>query len=483
MTNSRYRIALHDLRQWRPTPGIECMDLDPSSARVRMPWTVPTGAVAVIAALVVALSLPARAVSLVDLAEALQNAKAVHVSRYLVDNDKPAEPYMQEWREGAKYRYSGGLDGRFPQTSQGHDGKRGWSVSFEDMAVNIGIDLMKREPKPLETIDTMVAEFRKSARDGAGVTRRQEGKVEIVTFEGKERSNGYRFRYEVSAERSTGLPIEQRRYNLASSGKWVLRGLVKFEYPSDIPDAVFAPQVPDGFAVYDYDKVVSDMSRAFTNGESKTVHSVTVTLLGALQEQDGTVYLLWKGGAAPPLFASVAVHAADGTQHAAEFFYEADDRSRPRNYGVAPKKPKPPVAREDLLIKLGPLGWHKGEPFYCLRFNPRRMKPNSAQTYRVVLPVCEKVGAYVQQPNGWVRHQAVGKEVGAATFDVTTTPIQQWWWVFEKLDPDKMFGYGLYPATNIGMTKEQVSAYKREQFARMEREMMENRTVRVFGGQ
>jgi hypothetical protein len=341
---------------------------------------------------------------------------------------------------------------------------------------------MPGEGKALDTVDKMVEQFRTSAKAGAVVTRVEKGEFDVVTFEGKSKYDGSRFKFEISAERKSGLPLEQRKYIWSTTGKWTLRGLVRYEYPADIPDSLFAPQVPEGFALIDNDKVLERLRVAFSGGgEARTVGGITITLLGAVQENDGTVYVLWKGGATPPMLASAAVFDTSGKQHVAEFFFEDDDRTRERNYGVQPKNPKPPVPRDQMIVKLRPLGWHKGEPFYCLRFNPGRFVPNTPREYNVVLPVSKPVAPYFKQPTGWVKHESTGKEVGTATFRLTTLPVYSWWSIVGALDPDKMSRYGLYSPTNIGMTKEEVKAARHERFLREEWEMMRHSTTRVVG--
>ncbi len=483
MGNSSYKSALRNLRRWRPTKGLETLAGTPRTKKrpIALVASTGVGAAIVVAALLVAQ--PARAVSLTDIAQALQNARALHASHYLVDGGKPGEPHMQEWREGMKYRYRTGLPERIPESDSGSDGKRSWWVAFEDKCVNVGVSMRQSGGEALETVDKMVEQFRTSAKAGAVLTRVRKGEFDVVTFEGKTKYDGSRFKFEVSAERKSGLPLEQRKYNWSTTGKWILRGLVRYEYPADIPDDVFAPQVPEGFALLDNDKAVDSIVAALSGGgDSQTVEGVTITFLGALQERDGTVYLLWKGGAPPPMQASAAVFDSVGKQHVAEFFYEDDDRARERNHGIASKNPAPPVPRDQIVKKIRPLGWHKVVPFYCLQFNPERVIPNTAREYKVLLPVSKSVAPYLKQPDGWVKFESSGQEVGTATFRVKTIPIYSWWFVYVKIDPDKMFNYGTYPATNIGMTAEEVRVQKHERFLRMEREMMLPRSSSFKGG-
>lgn len=420
--------------------------------------------------------------TLADIARAIQSAKALQAKHYFVDNGEPGEPYMQEWREGKKYRYRSGLANRIPESDSGSDGARGWYVAYEDMCVNVGTGMRQATVDGLETVDKLIEQFNNSAKAGAVVTRLPKGEFDIVTFEGKSKYDGSRFKFEVSTERKSGLPLEQKKYNWSTTGKWVLRGLVRYDYPADIPDETFQPQVPSGFVLIDNDKAVSRIVSAFASGESRTVRGTTVTLLGALQERDGTVYVLWKGGAAPPMLASAAVFDSAGKQHVADFFYEDDDRTRERNHGVPPKNPKPPAPRDAIVKRIRPLGWHKGEPFYCLKFNPERVRPNVARSYKVTLPVSEPTTPYFKQPDGWVKFESSGTEVGTAMFDLTTIPVYDWWFVYQQIDPDKMFQYNNYPATNIGMTEEEVKRQKHERFLRMEREMMAPRPSSFMGG-
>ena len=210
------------------------------------------------------------------------------------------------------------------------------------------------------------------------------------------------------------------------------------------------------------------------NAPKQTVKGIEIVLLGAFQEQDGTVRILWTGGGVPPLFAEAAVFDTDGKQKLVDFWFEDDDRTRERNYGIPPKNPPPRVPRDEIVRKLRPMGFHKGEPYYCLHFNPGRRVPNEPTTYNVVIPVCKFVDPYIQQPGKYLKHEVNGKQVGVATFRVTTVPVRHWSWVdLDRIDPDRMgFRTGLYHAKNIGLTPEKLAELRSESLKRFMDEMV-----------
>ncbi|MCH7904256.1 MAG: hypothetical protein IH944_06770 [Armatimonadetes bacterium] len=476
MVDRRFRKALKSVRATAPTTGIETVYaryrvFDRPVKRIK--GAALYSALALIPVLVTVatllLSQPAKAVTLADMADALESENAVHITYRFVDSGIEGDVYREEWREGTKYRRWSGLARRIPRSDSGFDGRRSWRVDFEGKNVEIGIRLPGNQINELETIDDIIKRYRLVSRENPKIERKVVNGMETLVFQAHLKYDYSPFRIEVTADPETSLPIEQKKFSITSQGKWVLQWIVRFEYPDDIPDEVFEPQVPEGFVAYDCDKIVRDLLAGFKGDAPKqTVKGIEIVLLGAFQERDGTVRILWTGGAVPPLFAEAAVFDTSGKQHLVDFWFEDDDRTRERNYGIPPENPPPRVAREDIVVKLRPMGFHKGEPYYCLQFNPGRVEPNQAVTYNVVIPVCEPVEPYIQKPGEYVAHRASGKQVGYATFRVTTIPVRGWGFVItDQIDPDHLFVTGRYSAKNIGITQEEEAALRKERRKRV----------------
>jgi hypothetical protein len=440
-------------------------------------------------AVVFFLARPAQAVDLAGMAGALQKAKAVH----LVQRSAKGTILHEKWQSGPKWRsehnYWVSVGDKKPQGDirpvSGFDGRDRWQVTPWDSSVQIGITVdgeFAPGDEPDKAMD-IIDDYAKYALYPS-VDRVRRGKFDVVTFVGKNRTNFEKFKVEVTADPETQLPVEQRMYHFTKERTWALSSTIAFDYPSAIDDAFFSPVIPQGFVVYNYREILQTFESAFGGAApSQTVNGVTVSLIGALQSEDGQVLVLWKGGAVPPMFARAAVFSSEGMQLVAGFWYEADDRTRERNYGIPPKNPPPKIPREQMVIKLRPMGFYKGEPFYCLKFNAGRVEPNKAQSYNVVIPVCEQVEPYFQQPTPqWIRHEATGREVGVASFRVTTIPVKSWFSVHDKLDPEHMSIIGAYRATNIGMTKEQIAAYQSKAMKREMAEMRESSVIKFVRG-
>ena len=483
MGTKQYEKALKSVRATAPTMGIETVyaryqAFDRPVRRIK--GAVLYSGLALIPVLAtiatLLLSRPAEAVTLADMADALSSQNAVHITYRPVNGGVEGDVYREEWRKGTKYRHRYGFVfvRRDPQWwDSGFDGQSTWWVDFQHKSVEIGISLPGYQNRELETIDDIIERYRSASRENPKIERKVVNGLETLIFQAHRKYDYSPFRVEVTADPETSLPIEEKTFRITSQGKWVLGGIVRFEYPDDIPDEFFEPQVPEGFVVYDYDKIVRGLLAGFKGDAPKqTVKGIEITLLGAFQERDGTVRILWTGGAVPPLFAEAAVFDTGGRQHLVDFWFENDDRTRERNYGIPPENPPPRVAREDIVKKLRPMGFHKGEPYYCLQFNPGRVEPNQPVTYNVVIPVCKPVEPYIQQPDKYVKHEASGKQVGYATFRVTTIPVRGWGFVItDQIDPDHMFVTGRYSAKNIGLTTEEEAALRKERRKRFFEEM------------
>ncbi len=492
MVNSRYRQALVGLRRWKPEDSITQLvtgrRTDQRRKLVRG-FGLSVGLAGALSIIGVAfiLARPAQAVDFARMANALKEAKAVH----LVQRSAKGTVLQERWQSGPKWRsehnYWLSMNGTKPQGDikpvSGFDGRDRWQVTPWDNSVQIGMTVdgeFTPGDEPDKAID-IIDDYAKYALYPS-VERVRRGQFDVVTFTGKNRTNFDKFKVEVTADPETQLPVEQRMYSFTKERTWDLSSTINFDYPKSIDDTFFSPVVPKGFVVYNYREIHKVIESAFAGEAPKqTVNGVTVSLIGALQNEDGQVLVFWKGGAVPPMFAQAAVFSTDGKQHLAGFWYEDDDRTRERNHGIRPKNPPPKIPREQMVVKLRPMGFHRGEAFYCLKFNPGRREPNHAQTYNVVIPVCEQVEPYFQQPTPlWIRHEATGREVGAASFRVTTIPVKSWFYLHDKLDPEHMSIIGAYQATNIGMTKEQIDAYRNEAMKREMAEMMGGSSVIKF---
>lgn len=497
MGNKRFEKAMKRLRATAPTTGIEAAyeNLGARNRPVKRLKGVIlySGLAAAVPALLLCLLFlfpkPAEAVSLQEIADALKGAETVHLERFrvLTGNEADGESYYESWRQGEKFRIRSGFSNLnttgievhvYLPSDSGFDGKRAWRVDHSDKSVVIGT-LQWAEKKKPENLDDYIERYISVARENPKISRSVKNGIETIVFQAHSKLDYSPFRYEITVDQETKHILKEKKINLTTQGKWVLRNLVRFSYPKNIDDSFFAPHVPAGYMVYDNFKVLDNLKAAFSGDAPKrVVEGVEITLLGAFQEKDGRVRILWTGGAAPPLFAEAAVFDTKGKQELASFWHEADDRTRERNYGVPPKDPPKQIPAADRIVKLRPMGFYKEQPYYCLRINPGPIEGNASTTYNVVLPVCKQVEPYIQQPGQYMKHESTGKQVGVATFRVTTTPVVFWdFEIIKLLDPDRMPSSSYYGTTNIGMSAEQRTTLQKE----LEERKRSGRTI-VIGG-
>ena len=482
MGSKRFEKAMRNVRTTAATTGIDVVyaRYGASDRPVRrIKGAVLYSGLAAVPVLVAVASLlllrPAKAVTLEDLISLMEQAPARHAVWKSELNDRKHE----EWSKGdmtrVHVRYS--TDSLYANMSpgnaeieRGYDGRRSWVIYHARGYGEVRTGKTGFSDSNMKTLEDTIADLRKTAHNEPTVTDGTVDGIKRITVSGKGRGGNYDpYRIVIEVDSET-RPVKQKFFKQNEQGSWVLTGTWTIDYPTDMPDSVFEYSPPPGIVISDFDRTLAKFQSALDGGgQSKTVNGIKITILGAVHNARGETWLLWKGSAIPPLFASAAVFDTAGEQKVVRFLFEDDDRTRERNYGVPPKVKPKPIPREDLVKILRPLGFHEGEPYYGIEFFGGPNKPGQTLTFNVVLPVCEEVEPYIQQPSNFIKHRAFGKQIGIVDFRVQSDFTTGLWDVVMAIDPEHFPVFGNYAAKNIGLAgqpaAELIREYLRREFA------------------
>lgn len=418
--------------------------------QARRLWIRPAGVIAGGTVALVAgalLLMPAKAVGLDEVRQALKSVPASH-SRYFNPKGKLVSEF---WREGTKRRYRLGDD-----IDRAYNGKLVWFTHPRD---RYGV-ISSAEPDGFGADGTGVeSEIKSHEWQVIGkptVTKRAvvvEGSkfTEITIQSTPKRKSRSIAKTVLLCRESDNLPVRVENYVIASKQEKMSSWCVN-DYPEDIPDSIFEPDIPADFAVLDEKAAIKQIESRLTDPAfQRTVHGVTVNLLGVFEERPGanwrqssSAYVLFAGGETPHIDSSAGLLDEKGKGYDGRLYYEADDRDRPRNHGkVAPSaKPQPPLAKRlyhgktaDFPQQVRPLFFLKGRPIYCVQFmvepnlwkSPRpivALIPLNAKAAQRILRV-DKKGAFVK---GW------SKQVGQVQIEDTTVPVQFLGQMLRQLD-------------------------------------------------
>ncbi|MCH8978192.1 MAG: hypothetical protein IH945_02985 [Armatimonadetes bacterium] len=475
MAYKRYRKALRSVRATAPTTGIDvvyaCYGASNRPVK-RIKRAILYSGLAAVPVLVAVASLlllrPAKAVTLENLISLMEDAPAKHAVWKSELNDRKQEEWSKGEMTRVHVRYS--TDSLYANMSpgnaefeRGYDGKRSWVFYHSRGYGEVRTGKTNFSDSNIQTLEETIAYLRKTAHSEPTITDGTIDGVKRFTVSGKGRGGNYdpyRVVIEVDSEMR---PVRQEFFKKDERGAWKLTGTWTIDYPDDMPDSVFKFSPPPGIVMSDFDRTLAKFQRALDGGgQSKTVKGIKITILGAIHNRRGKTWLLWKGGAVPPLFASAAVRDQAGDQKTVRFLFEDDDRTRKRNYGVPPKVKPKPIPREDQVRILRPLGFHEGEPYYGIVFLGGPDKPSPTLTFNVVLPVCEEAEPYIQQPDNFVKHKAFGKQVGIVDFRVQSDFVAGLWDVIMAIDPEHFPVFGSYPVKNMGLPHKQAADLIRE---------------------
>lgn len=471
-TQNRYRRAIRELGDWNPGRGRAAAPavVVTSLGRPRPVRTWLTTSAVVAVGLVGLVSLvPSRPAYGVDqVAQALQDAPNVHIVW-----TGPTGALIQEmWVGGKKrrYRFAHDFKTRYESTGlasanyisdRGFDGKRVWAINPGKHSASIATE----PPEGFgwtdaPTVESIAEEFRKFAKGEVTKTTSSGGGVDVMTF--TDQKAGWRLI--LKAEGGKNRPLSTEFSARQKSGTWKRTSACDYDYPESFDQDTFAFHPPSDYAVYDYDEIIASFDQGASGGGMKqTVDGVTIKVAGAFREEDGTVFVVWTGGACPPPLAKAGAFETDGSSRPTDSLTEDDDRNRPKNHGVAPKSKPKPVPRDQVVQTVRPLGVRKGVPFYGLRvFMPgttffekesgpsKTPVPNVPVGLKVVLPVCKPVPSRVFRPGGkWIKFKVDGQQVGTATFDVTARPIDRFWRLLKLLDPAHSPSMGAVPLSKV----------------------------------
>ena len=407
------------------------------------------------------------AYGLEQIADGLASAQNVHIVHY----GSTGTPFYESWKSGTKKRYkfsASGLHGATGGrqgvviTDRGFDGKRVWCLQDNNSSASIRTEApigFGTEQNP--SVETIAANFRKSAKGSVRKSVQTSASGVEYTFEDAPAKR----RLVVQIEPNGRRPLKVEYFH-NQDGQWNLSSGQRFEYPVTIGDDVFAFRPPEGYIVYDFDEIVEGFDKNISGaGESKSVNGVTIRLVGAYKSEDGSVIVVWTGGACPPPLARVGAYEKKGIGLRCDVIIEGDDRNRPKNHGIAPKVKPKPVTRDQWIETIRPLGYRRGVPFYGMRailgsglkhwIAPGSVpEKNSPVELTVVLPVCKSIAPKLVRPKkGWVLHRVVSEQVGNATFHVTARPVDQFFNLIYKLDPEHMPMLGSTPMTSMDLPK------------------------------
>lgn len=438
----------------------------PKSAWLR-PVSLFAGGMVVVASSLFML-VPSRAVGLDDIQMALESAPARHTR--LVN--ARGQVIYELWREGSKRRLRFGYE-----VDQGYNGKLVWHAYLKERYTVLSSRQPRRFDDNVPSLEKEIQSHQEQATGKPEVSRRQvevEGEtyLEVIVESRPKIDPAFVKKSVLLCRISDNLPVRVD-YFWIHHGKERKGGSYISEYPSDLPDSVFDPHIPDGFAILDEKGAHEQVVNRLTNqAYRQVVNGVPITLLGVFVEAghspapiQGRAFALFMGGATPHIDATAGLFDEQDKGYPAFLYFHSDDPNRPRNYGKAgpplPKNGKVHGKTADFPQHVRPLFFLQNQPVYCVRFTiePDRLKepwqvkvalPASTETAPRVLRA-GKQGPYVQ---------GVGKQVGTATFTDTTISVQSLGSIISQFDR-KVYLTGALPIKGINVDLNRASKLTR----------------------
>ncbi len=413
-------------------------------------WLKPAGVVAggmAIVACGALLLAPAKAIGIEEIQAALKSVPASHTRSFSANGNVTYE----SWQEGTKRRYQLG-----DQIDRAYNGKVVWYTHPKDRYAVISSEKPDGFGFDGTGVENEIKSHQWETIGEPQVSRRQvvvNGQTYMeVTIQSRQRKTPKDVRKSVLlCRRSDSLPVRVD-HSVIKDGKERKGGYSLNEYPSDIPDAHFDPQIPDGFVVCDekaaYDQILSRLNNP---AYQKSVNGVTITLLGVLVDRpwaswrsNSEAMVLFTGGATPHIDVTAGLFDETGKGYQPSLMYEADDRNRPRNYGkVDPTaKPLPPLNERkyhgktaDFPRHVRPLFYLRGQPVYCLRFSVESERWKHSWQATAIVPVStatpprvlkkDELGPFIEGSS---------KQVGTAKFADTVIPVDVFVLFLKQLD-------------------------------------------------
>lgn len=304
--NARYKKALNEVRATTPDAGEIQKAIQTFGPPARRGFRFArVGGLAVAAGLILGAVtlLPTQASAFERMKQALKSVPASHTVYFGVDGKVTQE----FWREGVKRRYRSNFE--MPSSpdfssrginDRGYDGEVVW-VLWNDGNATVG----EEEPDGFGFESTSVEEMVK-AYEGSDYLAEPlkvmqtgaKGGSTVITVEGRPKT-GHPFRQVYHCRASDGLPTRVESFG-GVNGKAV--GVSEISYPADLKDDIFKFKPRPGDRVADH----REAKRAILDGIRKpdvtrTIGGVTISVLGAFEDKDGSVFVLWTGGARPHL--------------------------------------------------------------------------------------------------------------------------------------------------------------------------------------
>ncbi len=488
--DKRFQNALTELRSQASDEGMDqaanSFQFDPKVHR-RRPWLIAAslaGAACSIMGGLVLFTPKAQAFGLEDIQLALKSVPASYSRSYMGGPQKSGKslPSMEMWQEGIKRRYRWGL----ASFDRGFDGENVWVIRKPEKIAVISKELPDGFGFNGTDLNSQLESLRQDKRYKLSASRAERSvdgrKTLVVTVIVRNvKSDAPVYKHIHYCDPMTKLPFRSEYYGMGRN-KDMLNSVTLIDYPKDLPDSVFAFAPPDGYSILDHRKAIRSIESGLQGaGQTKTVEGVTIKLLGALQERDGTVTVLWTGGGMPNVDAVAGAFDEKGVGYGVAFWYENDDRNRPRNYGKpadtavsasSGKKPAAPPkdfhgSSAEKPVVLRPMAWYGTTPIYGMKVTTEYQSPNRPRTLKVTLPACEaEPHRVLRLGDKGVYFQADGAQVGQATFDVETIPVNRYFEIVSLFDKNTMRNYGLLPIKGINVDKERDLKFRQENFLR-----------------
>lgn len=425
--NARYKRALNEVRAGSPQPGeimetaaVFAGDAPREPRRFRLVTAGGGLAALAVGAIGIFALIPTQANAFERMKQALKSVPASHTVYY-----SPSGEIVQEiWREGVKRRYRANFEaadgpGQRSLTDRGFDGKAVWilwrdgSASISDADAPDGFGLQST------SVEEMLQAYEKSGSKPE-VSQKpgpNGGTILTISFAGRK---------QIYYCRATdGLPTRIENVSPTDSKKQTLAA--EISYPIDLDDSVFEfkPQPHHRIADHRIAKRMILDGAAGKSGQTQTLHGVKVTLLGAFEQADGQLFVLWTGGALPH------VDGRGSVVGQVDNFVSYPYRMLTEPVAVSPANAEIDSSIQDgVLLGGAPSKPYTVEPFStvgttAIHAMSVKVKPSqSGQELEIHLPLFKKGPERVLRWNdkgAWFK--SPGIPVGVATFKVRTLPV------------------------------------------------------------
>jgi hypothetical protein len=459
-TRTRFNKAIGELRQ-ASISAPEGLLIFPPCPKKR--WGRPAGIIAggtVAAAVLAAFLMPASAIGLEEIGQALQSVPASYARFY-----SRGELRQECWKEGKKRRYSHKGFSPGSRNEYNYEGGRidgiAWYVQPAQGYAVFNSDSTYWRPDSGPSLEDEVNSMTRRSKFKPLVEDRHvvvDGKelLEVTVRKRDAEGNPANTKSVYLCRLEDKLPIRVE-YSSVLKGKEVVYGYWTIEYPDDIPDERFKPAIPKGLPVLDHPKALDQMrSRLHDPRYEKVVNGVTIKFLGIFAEIGDTVSVLYAGGEAPSPDARAGILNERGEGYRVYSEFESDDRSRPRNNGISKLKTGSPKHEKkkyhgispDFPLDVRPFLYIDGTPIYCLEaaVEPAVFKNPTRMT--AIVPVVKGTGKRITKG---VYVRGSGKQVGVAKFEDMTVSVLVVGFLVRDLDKKRLPSSTSLPLQSINV--------------------------------